>query len=418
MVSRKYLLGELTGRKGRSIINIGLMGLVITSLVTITLLAGALEKAFYTPLSDIGANITIQKSGDVPEQMAGPVLPCSVAPIPRRQQLQIAALPGIRSVSQAILFWDFSDERFQIVVGMNPEDKAGPALLRTAVLEGGMFTAADRTSALADTVWAEQHGITVGRTVTIGGRDFSIIGLVDSSRISQIGTANLYIPLREAQDIAASAQGVAEVHSFSREDSNILFVQADRDKTEALATAIQGIVGEKAAVATPNSFKKLLGSLFTLTQRFGGIISGLIFVLALLLVMRNSGAAITERTKEIGTLKAVGWTTADIRAQLLAEHTVYILLGTILGTLLGAVAAWGLSTITITIPIPWDMAPTPHFLPGGDQPLFKEVQLQTRFNLTSLLLCSIPPLLFGIATVWKTSRSIAQLQTSEVLRYE
>ena len=418
MINGKYLISELRGRKRRSAVNIGMVALVTTLLLCISLLAGALEQAFQAPLSDIGANITVQKSGDVPEQMAGPVLPCSVAPISNQQRVAIADLPGIQSVSEAVLFWDFSDDMFQIVVGMQANDKAGPALLRTAVIEGRMFTESDDAAAMADGAWAKQNGMHTGDTIRIGGYPFTLIGLVDSSQISQIGTANLYIPLQKAQEIASAASGVQTIHTFTKRDSNLLFIQADRDKTEEIAKQIKEIIGKKAAVSTPASFTKLLGSLFDLTRRFSGIISALVFILALLLIVRNSSAAITERTKEIGTMKAVGWTGKDIRAQLLAENAFYILLGTGLGLLTGALAAWGLSHISIAIPIPWDMAPTPHFLPGGGEQLFKEVQLQMHITLKLPLLCCAMPLVLGLATAWKAGRSISQLQTSEVLRYE
>lgn len=418
MINGKYLISELRRRKRRSVVNIGMVALVTTLLLCINLLAGALEQAFQAPLSDIGANITVQKSGDVPEQMAGPVLPCSVAPISNQQRLDIAVLPGIQSVSEAVLFWDFSDDIFQIVVGMQAGDKAGPALLRTAVVAGRMFTENDGAAALADAVWASQNKMQIGDTVPIGGLPFRLIGLVDSSQISRIGTANLYIPLQKAQDIVSAASGVQAIHRFTRQDSNLLFIQANRDKTEEVAEAIRKIVGKKGAVSTPASFTKLLGSLFDLTRRFSGILSALVFILALLLIIRNSSAAITERTMEIGTMKAVGWTGGDIRSQLLAENTLYILLGTALGLLCGALAAWGLSHVSIDIPIPWDMAPTPHFLPGGGEQLFKPVQLQMQITPKLLLLCCAVPILLGLAAAWNAGRSISQLQTSEVLRYE
>jgi putative ABC transport system permease protein len=418
MINRKYLISEFTGRRRRSAVNIGMVALVTSVLLCITLLAGALEHAFQAPLNDIGANITVQKSGDVPEQMAGPVLPCSVAPISNQQRIEIAKLPGIQSISQAVLFWDFSDEIFQIVVGLNADDKAGPALLRTAILEGRMLTANDTTVALAETVWATQNNVKIGDTIKIGGQPFTLIGLVDASQLSQIGTANLYISLHQAQQIATLAPGVSEIHTFERQDSNILFIQADRDKTEDIAKQIKEVLGEKASVSTPDSFKNLLGSLFTLTQRFSGIISTMVFLLALLLIVRNASASIAERSKEIGTMKAVGWTGADIRGQLLAENGLYIILGTILGLAVGTLAAWGLSHITIAIPIPWDMAPTPHFLPGGGEQLFKQVQLQMDFTLQVFFLCCAVPVLLGLSTIWSAGRSISRLQTSEVLRYE
>lgn len=416
MINTKYLISELTGRGQRSVANIGLVALVTCVLVCITFLAGALERAFHAPLNDIGANITVQKAGDVPEQMAGPVLPCSVAPISAEQSSMIASLPGIQSISRAILFWDFSEDAFQIVVGMRADDPAGPSLLRTAITDGRMLRPEDSAMALAETVWAQQAKIDLGDQIQIGGFPFTIVGLVDASQISRIGTANLYIPLAQAQQIVAAAPGVTEVHSFTAEDSNLLFIQADRDKTEDIAATIKELLGEKISVSTPDSFKKLLGSLFTLAQQFSGAISGMVFLLALLLMVRNSVATIRERTKEIGTMKAVGWTGADIRGQLFAENCAYIMLGTLLGLILGGLVAWGLSHITIAIPIPWDMAPKPHFLPGGEEQLFRQVRLQMEPSLQLLILTCVP-ILLGLVTAWTASRAITKLQTSEVLRY-
>ena len=418
MINTQYLFRELIGRGRRSIVNIGLIALVTCVLISIMLLAGALERSFHAPLNDIGANITVQKAGDVPEQMAGPVLPCSVAPIKGEQSRQIASLPGVQSISRAVLFWDFSDEAFRIVVGMQPNDPAGPALLRTAVTSGRMFTPAETSAALAETVWAGQAQVNVGDRIRIGGRPFTIVGLVDASRVGRIGTANLYITLAAAQNIAAESAGVAAVHNFTQEDSNILFIQADRDKTEAVASAIKELMGEKTSVSTPDSFKKLLGSLFSLTQRFSGIVSIMIFLIALLLMVRNSAATIRERTKEIGIMKAVGWTGADIRGQLLAENCLYIVLGTVVGLVLGSVIAWGLSHVTVAIPIPWDMAPKPHFLPGGDEQLFRQVRLRMEPGLRLLIPACVAPLLLGLATVWTAGNAVTKLQTSEVLRYE
>lgn len=418
MINGKYLINELTGRGRRSAVNIGLVALVTCVLVCITLLAGALERAFQAPLNDIGANMTIQMAGDVPEQMAGPVLPCSVAPISEEQSSSISSLPGIQSISRAVLFWDFSDDRFQIVVGLQPDDRAGPALLRGSVTEGRMLSEGDAFLTLAEITWAEKAGLGPGDQVNIGGRPFTIIGLVDTSTISRIGTAHLYIPLAKAQDIITSAPEIAKIHTFGPKDSNLLFIQADRDKTEDIAGQIKQLLGDKTSVSTPDSFKQLLGSLFTLTQRFSGMISLMVFLLALLLIGRNAAAAVRERVKEIGTMKAVGWTGRDIRHQLLAENCMYIVIGTVLGLIFGGLAAWTLSFISIAIPIPWDMAPTPHFLPGGEEQLFREVRLLMEPGLQLILLTFFVPILLGLAAVWSASRFITRLQTSEVLRYE
>ncbi len=418
MINGQYLYSELTNRGRRTLVNVGLVALVTAVLVCITLLSDALNIAFQAPLAAIGADMTVQKAGDVPEQMAGPVLPCSVAPISRSQSDAIAALPAVISLSRAVLFWDFSRDTFRIVVGFRPGDRAGPALLQGTMISGKMIEPADRQQALAEVTWASETGVGPGDKVIIGGRSFTVAGLVDGSAIGRIGTANLFISLAAAQDIVAAAPGISAIHQFGPRDSNLLFLQAKRDKADEVSRRIKEILGEKATVSTPDSFKELIGGLFSLTQRFSGMISSLVVVLALLLIGRNSAAAVGERITEIGTMKAVGWTGRDIIGQLLAENLLYIGLGTLFGLGLGALAAWTLSFVTISIPIPWDMAPTPHFLPGGDQQLSQEIRLPITAGRRLPFLVTGMALLLGLAAAWGTGRLMTRLHTSEVLRHE
>ncbi len=416
MINGHYLRSELICRGRRTVVNIGLVALVTAIFLGMSLLAEGLQQAFQAPLTAIGADMTVQMAGDVPEQMAGPVLPCSVAPIAGDLISTIADLPGIQSVSPAVLFWDFSDKAFQIVVGFRPGDPAGPALLRGSLLSGRMLRSGEDSKALAEVTWAERAEIAPGDRVVIGGRPFTIIGLVDGSGLSGIGTAHLYIPLAEARELVAAAPQVARVHTFGPRDSNLLFIRAERDKTEDIAARIRQILGENSSVSTPASFQELLGGLFSLTRRFSGMISGMVLVLALLLTVRNAAAAIQQRGAELGIMKAVGWTGPDIRRQLMAEQLLQILLGTGLGIMLGGLAAWGLSSVTIEVPIPWELAPTPHFLPGGERQLFHQVRMTVGADAGVFLPVLAIPLLLGPAAAWSSGRAIIRLSTAEVLR--
>jgi putative ABC transport system permease protein len=59
--------------------------------------------------------------------------------------------------------------------------------------------------------------------------------------------------------------------------------------------------------------------------------------------------AVTERTREIGLRKALGARKSDIMSQMLTESVVLSVLGGIVGTLIGAAVAFGISSFT---PVP------------------------------------------------------------------
>ena len=418
MVNTSYLASELLYRRQRSLVTLLLVAAALAIMLLVSALAGALQKAFQAPLADMGAALIVQKSGDVPEKMAGPVLPCSLVPIKEEQVGRIAGLAGVQGVSEVVLFWDFQDELFQIVSGFRPGDQAGPALLAKALIKGRFLRAGEQGKALADQSWAQSQGLALGQTHIIGGQPFELVGLVDSSRLSQIAAGQLYINLADARLLVSQAPGVQEVEAFAPEDVNLLFLQADRQSTEQISVAIKEIIGKKAAVASPQSFQQTLGSLFTLTSRFSVAVSLLTALVALLLVARSTVAAIKERAAEVGALKAVGWQSRQIMVQLGAESSLLVGCGALLGIGLGLLAAWLLSGQTIAIPIPWDMAPTPHFLPGGDVQLSREVALTLPPLLPLVFSALGSALLINLVTLFVIGRALARLKPSEVLRYE
>jgi putative ABC transport system permease protein len=101
--------------------------------------------------------------------------------------------------------------------------------------------------------------------------------------------------------------------------------------------------------------------------------------------------AVTERTKEIGLVKAIGGKQGNVRMQFLFEAIIISLMGALFGVILGVVVGNGFSLVLNTgFVVPWN------------------------WMFLGIFICSIVGLLAGLYPAFKASR----LNPIEALRYE
>ena len=412
-----YVMKELYYQRRRTIVSVLGLSIGVALFLILNALSLAYREAARAPLTEIGADITVQRAGNVPEELAGAVFPCSALTIRREEVNKIEKIPGIRGVGQAVLIWVFDPQRAWIVLGVERDNPIGPAILRSFVTEG-RFLDDGKSEALIERGYARQFGIKLGDNVSVAGRQFPVVGLVDASRAPKIAVANLYLPLKEAQDIAASSKPLQSVSPFAPGDVNLLFLKVDQQQITAAAAAMKSILGEKATIATPESFLKLLGSLFALSDKFTMAASLIAMLIAILIAFKTMAGNISERTREIGVLKAVGWTHRNVTMQLLTESIIQCFAAGILGILIAVIVTFGLSFMTVNIPIPWEMSPTPHFLPGGGEQLYKTLRLPVHIPLKLAVFALLLSVLIGGLTGALLSSHISKIKPSEVLRHE
>lgn len=413
----RYLMKELYYRKRRTLTAIIGLSVGIALLVIINALSMAYSEAARRPLQEIGADITAQRNGDVPEELTGPVFACSAVTIRRQEVEKIESLKGIQGVGEALLIWVFDPDRFSIVLGIDPENPTGPGILRNHITEG-RFLENGKPEALVEATFARQVHIRAGGMVSVNNKSYPVVGIVDASRAAKIAVANIYLPLKEAQKMAVASKQVQKVSPFNPEDVNILFIKAEQTELSHVAAALKEILGKKSNVATPDSFLKLLGNLFALSDRFSLAASLIAIIIAVLIVFKTMAGNIAERAKEIGVLKSVGWSNRNVVFQLFGESVLQCFAGGILGLLIASLAAFGLGFMEVNIPIPWEMSPTPHFLPGGGDPVFKTLKLPVLIPWSLASFAIILSVFIGGITGGFLSRHISRIKPSEVLKHE
>jgi putative ABC transport system permease protein len=131
---------------------------------------------------------------------------------------------------------------------------------------------------------------------------------------------------------------------------------ADRAKEAILAIIRSRHEGEDdVTIITQDALLATFDRLFlTLTLTMGGI-AAISLVVAGILIMNVTLVSVSQRTPEIGLLKALGATPRTIRAAFLTEAVMLALGGALSGLLVGQLGIWGARTWYPTFPLaaPW-----------------------------------------------------------------
>jgi putative ABC transport system permease protein len=252
-------------------------------------------------------------------------------PISSTDVAKIAKLSGVTAVAGNL---QLTDNR--TVISENPSPptsftvdgtdvsdlKLGP--FSNAVLASGRtFTAADANASVAvvDKDYAISNDLKVGGTVTIGGKKFTIIGLVNQPEGAT--PPNMYIPLARAQ--ADAEQNPAGGGDMKNEVNTIYVTVASAADVDQVSSEIQAVL-PMAQITTPGSLaSQLTGSISSaakLANDLGKWLSVLVLIAAFAIAVLLTMLAVSRRVREFGTLKALGWRSGRIIAQVIGESLV------------------------------------------------------------------------------------------------
>lgn len=215
------------------------------------------------------------------------------------------------------------------VLGVDPAASVGP-LSSVTVSEGRALEAADAGTnvAVIDATYAASAGLAVGGTVDVGGTAMQIVGIVASASADADTAANVYLPLDVAQTLAGVGDVVSTV--YVQADSADAIDQVQSEITAALPDATVSSQSELASTVSGS-----LSSASTMISNLGTWLSLVVLLVALALAVLFTISGVARRTREFGTLKAIGWSNARIVRQVAGESLVQGLLGGVAGLILG-----------------------------------------------------------------------------------
>ncbi|CAJ36589.1 ABC transporter permease [Methanocella arvoryzae] len=238
----------------------------------------------------------------------------------------ILSTPGVVEVNPKIEAYGtvsyLSENRSLSIQGISPQNEKKLA----ATLDKGRFLSpSDRYSVVIGSKIANgtfPKNIRTGSTLTIynqmtgKSQDYTVVGILKESNGSIVtGNPNSYIYMTQAG-----------ISGFATQDYyDIIYITCESpDRVDEIAAAVKENLAkthrnEAFDFVTMKSFSQAITAIFDYIKYLLGGIAGISLVVGGIGIMNVMLLTVKERTKEIGLMKAVGATTANVRNLFLIE---------------------------------------------------------------------------------------------------
>jgi len=224
------------------------------------------------------------------------------------------------------------------------------SILPTNITEGRPLYEGDTGVLLMSSNLSDSKGVGVGDKVEVYGEYFTVVGIYETASQGFTGTRTVYMNITDAQTITGNIGNVSRLDVYAEDVSDVdgiadvieaaysdLYVTTYKDR---LANVER--MQEMYETTVENAESTLSQTQTVATQEI--IIAVLATSLIVLFVMLY---AVRERTKEIGILKAIGFSNWNVMSQFMLEGILMSLMAGGVGIVIGIVGAPILSSLLL-----------------------------------------------------------------------
>ena len=343
---------------------------------------------------------SIHVEGTVPKQSETPTQPRTFEQDQGRPQVFV----GPRSINATA----------RSVTGVDETQKTLGAVTPGQVTKGKYFDTTDARQAILNESYAAREDLDVGDALKLGGKKFTVVGIAETPLGGQ--SSDVYVKLSQLQELSDREGRV-----------NTVYVRAESaDDVNAVANAIEQKIDGASVTTAEDLADRVSGTLVDAKNLAGSLgkalgIVGLLsaFLIASLLTL----SSVTKRIRELGTLKALGWSQALVVRQVTGESLIQGLLGGAVGIAIGVVGALAISafgpTLEATVSATTEQGPrlVGPFGQGAVEPSVTDVALEAPISPTMALWAVGLAVLGGLLAGGVGSLRASRLRPADALRH-
>jgi len=334
-----FALKNISRRKLRSFLStLGIL-LGVALIVSLASISDGLEKTMEDVSKQIGGTIYVVEAGKFGNTFASRVSSSQIE--------QIEKIPGVKTVAPVSIAlaemegyvgaYSFIGD-FVYLTGVLPDKEKQANSMFTKMLSGRFVSRGETKGAVLGSSLTEKTGKKVGDLIKVKARgtwhEFSVVGIFESASDDDdhvILDMAVYKKITGEPPLEYNLVGVVPT-------SDALSGTIERKIKILLPTLDPSYA--RAAIQSAQTFTSTLKIATWVIAGIAALIGGLGIANAMIM-------SVSERTKDFGILKAVGWKNSDIVGIVVLESVIISSVGAIMGIALGLLVSKGLLPIII-----------------------------------------------------------------------
>jgi putative ABC transport system permease protein len=379
------VLRNLWNRKVRSFLTAGGMSIAVCAVITLIGVADVFEQAVTNLLESRGVDMVVTKKKS-PQRIN--------STLPQGLRARLEAMSGVRSVDPVLIDVVSFPEENLIAVYILGWEPGGEMYKGLSVISGRKLEPSDDSAVMLGAVLARNLEKQVGDHVEIEGSHMEVVGIYQGETGNEFESSVAILPLATLQRLM-SREGL--VTSF------VIRVDRNGDKKAILARLSEEIPtllddkGRNYNAAAQSTRDHIQSNLeLRVVKGMAWSTSAIALFIGVIGMLNTMMISVFERTREIGTLRAVGWRRSRVVRMILTEALLLSAAGAVMGLLLSLGLTWFLSQV----PSASNLILPSHVTPS--------------LALKALLLAVVSGVLGAIYPAYLATR----LQPTEALRHE